>query len=145
MSRKTVAFSGFLQAFFSALSNLRKFAQKGNCTGGFFRDFCKKAKGKARFGRNGPYCVRQLAYPGNENDFVGADAHIRPPTWQQPYHVPGPMKASAPTRSFPHTGLFPFWENTRPMRMAAMAATVIQFTGSWRMRAEPITDTTGMR
>ena len=44
-----------------------------------------------------------------------------------------------------HTGLFPFWENTRPMRMAAMAATVIQFTGSWRMRAEPITDTTGMR
>ena len=100
MSRKSVAFSGFLQAFFSPLSNLRKFAQKAYFSRGFFRDFCKMRKTQARFRRNGP-----------DNQ----------------------------------TGSFPFWEKTNPMRMAAMAAQVIQFTSSWRIRAESMTETTGIK
>ena len=42
-------------------------------------------------------------------------------------------------------GSFPLWENTSPMRITAMAATVTMSTGSPRITAPPMTDTTGMR
>ena len=48
-------------------------------------------------------------------------------------------------QGFASAGSFPLWENTRPMRITAMAATVTMSTGSPKITVPPMTDTTGRR